>query len=157
MEDHRDVVTTWGKKKQFSILLQQFNSSKSNTSEGVHLFLIVCVFVHLRLRHECPPTLRDQCSQSVWPGSHREEGQDPPDHQRRVRGRVCHRWEEIRPRSHRRLFVLLIEEFTATLFIVLVCSARSSQPDAHGSKRPVRPLCQTQTDSGPQKPQQTED
>lgn len=68
----------------------------------------VYFFVYSRLRHECPPTLRDQRSQSVWPRSHREEGQDPLDHQGRVRGRVCHRWEDTGLRSPLWLIVMLI-------------------------------------------------
>lgn len=54
-------------------------------------FVRLCV---VRLWHERPSAMRDQRPQSVWPGSHREERENPSDHQRRKGGRFCHRWED---------------------------------------------------------------
>lgn len=54
----------------------------------------------------------------------------------------------------------LTEESSPSLLLLSFCcrfSARGPKPDAHGPERTVRPLRETQTDSRPQEPQQTED
>lgn len=63
----------------------------------VSLSCVINLFVHrfiVRLWHECPSTLWDQRPQSLRPRPYGEEREDPPDHQRRVRGCLCHRWDD---------------------------------------------------------------